>query len=216
MLFLAAEVKDQGRRGNVVVGLALEAKATFPSVRRDVLLRNLCKRGLPEEIIAWVSSFLEDRTCYFVLEGCRSERLDRRCGLPQGLPLSPILYLFYNAHLFDALPTPSCSSLGYINNLFVLSWGKDAKTALRKVQDLLPQVESWCTDHGTVMEANQLELIVLTHKKIVGDLPPLLLNGIAIPRVPTVTGRLWVKVPTLEPQQRQDQCVCLDSEVLVS
>ena len=30
------------------------------------------------------------------------------------------------------------------------------------------------------------------------------------------TGRLWVKEPTLEPQQGKDQCVCLNSEVLVS
>jgi hypothetical protein len=41
--------------------------------------------------------------------------------MPQESPLSPILYLFYNADLIKAYKTKSTEAVGYVNNVLILA-----------------------------------------------------------------------------------------------
>ncbi|OJJ54400.1 hypothetical protein ASPSYDRAFT_464520 [Aspergillus sydowii CBS 593.65] len=62
-------------------------------------------------MVRWLSSFLGDRYTVLALSGFEQPRAPIATGIPQRLPLSPILYLFYKADLMgeelvDTRPGP--------------------------------------------------------------------------------------------------------------
>jgi hypothetical protein len=123
--FVVDAVHDKWREGDYVAAVLLDVKGTFPSINRNCLLSNLRRRGVPPEAITFISSFLDDRSVCILLRGVTSASMSAAgCGLPQGSPLSPILYLFYNSNLFASLRSPNSLSVGWIDDCMALVWVK--------------------------------------------------------------------------------------------
>ena len=56
-------------------------------------------------------------------------QISTNTGIPQGSPLSPILYLFYNADLIDWIHTAypgQAMVTGYIDDIYILVWSWSA------------------------------------------------------------------------------------------
>jgi hypothetical protein len=74
------------------------------------------KRQVPEFIIKWTESFLENQYTQLRFNGAESERIAMGVGVPQGSLISPVLYLFYNVDLLD-IPGRRGQSLGFIDDI---------------------------------------------------------------------------------------------------
>jgi hypothetical protein len=57
------------------------------------LLHNLRKRRIDERTVKWIASFLANRTTVISFDSFESDVYRTATGIPQGSPLSPILYL---------------------------------------------------------------------------------------------------------------------------
>ena len=71
-------------------------------------------------MVKWVQSFLSNRTTNIRFNGTTSQTIQMDAGIPQGSPMSPILYMFYNTDLLDILKkhdTPGAQSLGFIDDI---------------------------------------------------------------------------------------------------
>jgi hypothetical protein len=59
-------------------------------------------RGIPEDLLQWVEVFCLEQMAVIQINGQLSEVQSLpQAGLPQGLPLSLILFLFFNADLIQ-------------------------------------------------------------------------------------------------------------------
>ncbi|KAM4067985.1 reverse transcriptase (RNA-dependent DNA polymerase) [Hirsutella rhossiliensis] len=57
-------------------------------------------RGIPSRLVKWIDAFCSGRTASVVVNGHTSEQQPLpQAGLPQGSPLSPVAFLFFNADL---------------------------------------------------------------------------------------------------------------------
>ncbi|XP_044715307.1 reverse transcriptase (RNA-dependent DNA polymerase) domain-containing protein [Hirsutella rhossiliensis] len=57
-------------------------------------------RGIPSRLVNWIDAFCSGRTASVVVNGHTSEQQTLpQAGLPQGSPLSPVAFLFFNADL---------------------------------------------------------------------------------------------------------------------
>jgi hypothetical protein len=74
----------------------------FDRVVPAQLLHNMRKRKILEWIVMWVSSFISKRTTTLRLSGYHPDAFLTKTGIPQGSPLSPYLFLYYDANLVDA------------------------------------------------------------------------------------------------------------------
>ena len=78
-------------------------------------------------LVTWIASFLTDRSTVISFDAFKSEVYRTTTGIPQGSPLSPlspILYLYYNADLIEACnQEPNTIATGYIDNVAILRWG---------------------------------------------------------------------------------------------
>ena len=181
---LVDEIKAHWRQGDYVVVVLLDVKGAYPNTTSLKLQSNLLRRGVPRELVNFVASFMEDRTCRIILEGVTSELMPSDCGLPQGSPLSPILYLFYNADLLAALRTPFSSSTGWVDDTSVLVHGKTPELAVARANLLMGRVERWSRAHDSEMDAAKSHVLLLPRPSVRSRTPPpppVFLNSIPIP-----------------------------------
>ncbi|GAA5854175.1 hypothetical protein JCM9279_006164 [Rhodotorula babjevae] len=184
------EIQRQQRHGNVVVGVALNVAKAFPLVRTNVLLDDLRKGGVPAAAQSWVESFMLGRTCMLVLEGVSSEPVEWRSGLPQGSPLSPALFLTYNANLLRACRLTTMMATGWFDDVNLLGWGKTVSSAVDALNARMHHLESWSRTHQLAFEATKTTAVVFRPRRgtagaataatAAAEPPPIVLDGVEL------------------------------------
>jgi hypothetical protein len=85
--------------------LQLDIKGAFDMVNYVRLLDTMRSKGYPLWVVRWLQSYLKDRTSVLQFDDDKTEPIPIRAGVPQGLPLSPILFNIYLASLYEKLGT---------------------------------------------------------------------------------------------------------------
>jgi hypothetical protein len=122
------------------------------------------KRRVPKQIIKWIGSFLQARTTQLRFNDFTSTPIATLAGTPQGSPLSPLLYMFYNSDLLD-IPASPHLSLGFIDDIAYGVQGLTDKGNVEKLQEMLEQAEEWRQKHGAQFEKTKYVLIHFTRNR---------------------------------------------------
>jgi Reverse transcriptase (RNA-dependent DNA polymerase) len=81
------------KRGSITSVLALDVKNAYPTVRAAPFAKICIQLKLPTELIKWFISIMSDRTIRFAFDGEISAMIGVNDGIPQGSPVSPIMFL---------------------------------------------------------------------------------------------------------------------------
>ena len=81
--------------------LSLDIAGAFDHSSYKRLIYNLRRRRIPLILINWIVSFLKNRETTIKLFEGESQPYKVATGIPQGSPISPILFLFFIADLLD-------------------------------------------------------------------------------------------------------------------
>lgn len=83
-------------RGCTVVLLLLDLSTAFDSVDHGILLHRLNTRfGIKGKVLAWVKSYLIDRSQFVSINGSNSSHSDLMFGVPQGCSRSDFVFTVY-------------------------------------------------------------------------------------------------------------------------
>jgi hypothetical protein len=124
-LLLTNEIEVNKKGGLITSTLFLDIKGAFDHVAKNQLLERLKALLLPIPLIAWIASFLSDRTLRLAFDGQTEAFSAIKTGIPQGSPISPILFLIYIRDLFGFSPI---KFLSYIDDISMTK----ASTSIRK------------------------------------------------------------------------------------
>ena len=80
-----------GRRKGVILVL-LDLTAAFDTVDHAILFQQMKSIGICESALAWVTSYLSDRTVSIKINDAISRRQQLNCGIPRGSVLRPLLF----------------------------------------------------------------------------------------------------------------------------
>ena len=93
---------------------------------------------LPHSVIDWTRTFLEERLIRLAFDGQIEDFLEVETGVPQGSPISPILFLIYIRDLFQGLE--EVTPLSYIDDIGLAvssySYERNARILQREVERL--------------------------------------------------------------------------------
>ena len=144
--------------------LSFDISGAFDTVVPLRLLDNLRRRRMPRWIVKFVESFMSDRSTTLVLPGGETELFPIGVGTPQGSPLSVVLFLFYNAGLFDLCRRPGAgiSGVGFADDLTALVYSKSTERNCAKLEELHRDCLRWARKHGMAFAPDKYELIHMT------------------------------------------------------
>ena len=101
-LLLQNEVETNKSYKLKTTTLFLDVKGAFDHVSKNRLLQIMISLLLPTSLILWVSSFLDDRVLRLAFNNSIEAFKSILTSIPQGSPISPILFLIYIRDLFKS------------------------------------------------------------------------------------------------------------------
>jgi hypothetical protein len=144
--------------------LSLDSTGAFDRVVPARLLHNIRERKIPEWIVKWVGSFISNQTTTLCLPGYNTDAFPTHTGIPQGSPLLPILFLFYNANLVEIcnpLILPA-SRTGFVDDVNTLAFGKSTEKNCRTLQTVHERCLEWTRRHGASFAPEKYILVHFT------------------------------------------------------
>ncbi|KAL3965699.1 hypothetical protein ACCO45_000007 [Purpureocillium lilacinum] len=163
--YIIDRIYDAWNKGGGMVAslLLLDVSGAFDNISHRRLLHNLRKRRVDEKTVRWIASFLGERQTELSIDGFRSEPYKLSTGEPQGSPLSPILYLFYNADLLDRCSQDeNTAATGFIGDVAILAWAKTTEETCTLLQAALCEAEDWASSHASVFAPDKFQLTHFT------------------------------------------------------
>jgi len=148
----------------------LQEITSFSAIRRalpsyhDILLSRLQSRfGLDGAVLAWIQSFLSDRTQRVCFGGCLSAEIALIFRVLQGSVLGPLLFLLYTAELFDIITSLGLIGHSYADDtqVYISAPAVKSQQAAIRLAECIERLEHWMGQNGLKLNTEKTQLMWL-------------------------------------------------------
>jgi hypothetical protein len=159
------------REGSVAGVLLMDIKAAFPSVGRGRVGHTMKGKGIDGNLIRWMASFLSDRTVEMVIEGNVMERHPVEAAIPQGSPVSSILFAIYISGLIKWVEerVSGIEGLSFMDDVGWMATRSDVSQGVRKLESCARESIDWAERRELEFDTAKTEAALFTcrrrHKK---------------------------------------------------
>jgi len=147
----------------------LDLSAAFDTIDHTILLERLeTVAGIRRAALAWLRSYLRDRTQSVIINGVRSTTVDLSIGVPQGSVLGPLLFLVYIIPLRSVIERhPEICHHGYADDRqlythFRLRDQDSYRQALQRLEKCVEEVRVWMLTNRLKINSDKTEFMVIT------------------------------------------------------
>ncbi|RKK69526.1 hypothetical protein BFJ71_g17724, partial [Fusarium oxysporum] len=178
LILLQEHIFSAWRSRHVVSLVSFDAKGAYNGVCKERLLQRMMARGIPEGLLRWIDAFCSERTATIVINGQSSESQPvPQAGLPQGSPLSPILFLFFNADLVQTQIDRNGGAIAFVDDYTAWVSGPTAQSNQRGIQAVIDKALDWERRSGATFEAEKTAIIHFTRYTGRIDSEPFTIKG---------------------------------------
>ena len=162
-----AQAQEAWGRDCIVGALLMDVAAAFPSVARGCLLRKMRRAGLDECLVKWTDSFMRDRKVIMSVDGQDGEPVSVTTGLPQGSPISPVLFAHYVAEIHGAVEDQVEDSRGisFVDDVTWIVEGTDISDVASKPERCAAASLRWADENVVRFEASKTETILFSKRR---------------------------------------------------
>lgn len=139
--------------------LCLDISGAFDNVSHERLIYILRMKGLPQNTIRFIRSFLQDRTTCLRLGEYMDQPRAQETGIPQGSTLSPILFLFFASTLLPLLEGKNVTAMGFVDDTNILVYGDSTEANCSQLEEAHNKCIQWADKHGASFAPQKYQLI---------------------------------------------------------
>jgi ribonuclease HI len=178
LVLLQEHVYNAWRVKKVLSLVSFDVKGAYNGVYKDRLVQRLIARGIPRGLVKWIDCFCSERTATIMVNGYTSEQQSLpQAGLPQGSPLSPILFLFFNADLVQHKLSASGGSMAFVDDYNAWVIGPSAETNHESIQAIIDRAIDWERRSGATFESDKTVIIHFTRQRDKTSTRPFTIKG---------------------------------------
>ncbi|KAI2868281.1 hypothetical protein CBS11852_11371 [Aspergillus niger] len=178
LVLLQEQIHAAWRGRRVVSLISFDVKGAYNGAGKERLLQRMKARGIPEDLLRWVEAFCSERTATIQINGKLSETHSLpQAGLPQGSPLSPILFLFFNADLVQRQIDGQGGAIAFVDDFTAWVTGPSAQSNRKGIEGIIKGALDWERRSGATFEAEKTTIIHFTPKAYKLDREPFTIKG---------------------------------------
>ena len=150
--------------------LSLDMAGAFVNASHERLIHNLCMAGLPLWMTMFIASFLKNRTTRLYFDGTQTTPFNTNTGIPQGSPLSPILFLFFASYLLHKLNQGKTTAFGFVDDTNIFAYSRSTEENCRTLEAAHDKCLEWALKHGATFAPEKYNLMHFTRQRKRDDL----------------------------------------------
>ncbi|KAJ5667634.1 hypothetical protein N7507_003498 [Penicillium longicatenatum] len=157
------------RAGKKVSMLLLDVSGAYDNVSHERILHNIEKLRLGF-FVPWIRSFLLGRSTRIKLPGYISDAFSTETGIPQGSPISPILFLLFNTPLIKGCylrkgDGATSQGYGWVDDAAVIVESESYARNVEILDEVLQKADIWAKRHAAKFAPDKFELIHFTNPR---------------------------------------------------
>jgi len=154
------------KEDNITGVFLMDIKAAFPSVARGRLIHAMKSKRIDGDLIRWTKSFLSERTVEMVIEGNVLQSHPMEAGVPQGSPVSPILFAIHSAGLIKWVEERvQAEGLSFVEDLGWIATRNDVNQVVRKIEACAVDSIEWASRQDLQFDTVKMEAALFTRRR---------------------------------------------------
>lgn len=159
------QIQQAWEAKNTAAILLMDVKRASDHVSKPQLLKRMTGLNIDPELARWTSSFLEDPWVRLVIDGHDLKEQSVRTGVPQGSPVSPILFTIYLSQVFAEVERKcNITAISYVDNIGLLAIGKDYDTVTKHLKKAAQTIEAWASKNAVEFDIAKTEAILFSRQ----------------------------------------------------
>lgn len=164
---LVSRVEDAWGKKRTGLALLLDVKGAFDRVNKKQLLKRMVQAGLAGNIVRWVNSFLLNRRALLVIDGRTGETHDIRAGLPQGSPVSLVLFILSVSAMFQWLEDrhPMLQAISFVDDIGLVVEYDELERGIVQLECIATDAMRWGSDNKVEFQVSKTEVLVFSRRR---------------------------------------------------
>ena len=155
----AHDVYEGFQRKEQTLAVAIDLEDAYNRVQIKTLVDLLLKHKVSFTMTRWIAAALLERTVALRLGDWVSSPKQLTMGLPQGSPLSPVLYNVYTKGLADLHHNHISKVLPFADDGMLYKTGKDSQEVAERVQAQLNNAAQWCQETSSCINPKKAKAL---------------------------------------------------------
>jgi len=166
---LMKRVEEAWGRGNTAAVLLMDVKGAFPHVAKGNLIKRMEEMGFEADLVRWVESIMEDRKVIMSMDEKEGDSMDVDTGVPQGSPVSPVLFVVYLSGLFGQVEDEDedCGSEGIslVDDVARVVEGEDVGECTQRLERCAAETTIWAKKNACQFDIEKTEAMLFTRRR---------------------------------------------------
>lgn len=155
-LLLTNEIERNKKRNWKTSTVFLDVKGAYDHVAKYRLFKILQQLWIPLCVIAWIASFLNLRQLGLAFDGEIQQATAIVSGVPQGSPVSPILFLIYIRDLFTST---NVTWISYVDDISMTTASRSFKNNIKTLEREAQKLYQLAAENQIEFDLAKTELI---------------------------------------------------------
>lgn len=166
---LVSFIKDAWRKEKEVAVIFMDVKGTFLNTIPRILVKDMRRRRMPEEVVKWFEQKLEGRKTVIAFDDFTSCMIPVESRLDQGCNTSGLCYNFYNTGQIEEAREKEGELAGsFADDTYMAVEGDSMEVAARKVEDMMRRrrgASEWAETHHSIYEIKKFVRMGFTRRR---------------------------------------------------